>query len=265
VKATAEQKCREGGAPLDAERWVLPVRPAGGTWSSVHDMARVLLLELGRGKLDGKQVIAEDVLLARRQPQVKINDDASYGLGLAVGKTHGQLPVVNHGGGTGGFTTWFMFLPEHDVGMVMVSNASGAGAFNSAVERRLLEILFDGRPEAKDNLTAAVALIDKQLADDWKLIQADPDPAWFKTYAGAWTAPGLGRIELRTDKGKAVVDAGEWKAPVGKLTDRDGTVKLITTGGIIPGIALIPRQQDGRTVLVLEAGQQSYVFERAKK
>jgi CubicO group peptidase (beta-lactamase class C family) len=250
--------------PIGAERWVLPVRPAGGTWSSVHDMARVLLLELGSGTLDGVRIIGEEYLLERRNPQIKISDDASYALGLTVGKTHGQLPAVNHGGGTGGFNTWFMFLPEHAVGMVIVSNASGAGQFNGAVERRLLEILFDGRPEAKEDLTSAIALAEKQRADDWKLIEEKPEAAWFEQYAGAWSAPGLGRIKLRNGKKTAILDAGEWKVPVGKMTDRDGTVKLITTGGMLPGIELIPREQDGRTVLVLDAAQQAYVFERTR-
>jgi hypothetical protein len=67
---------------------------------------------------------------------------------------------------------------------------------------------------------------------------------------------------LRAEKARAVLDAGEWKVPVGKKTDRDGTVKLISTGGMIPGLELIPREQDGRPVLVLEDGQHGYVFVR---
>jgi len=250
--------------PIAAEEWVLPVRPAGGAWSSVHDMARVLQLELARGKLDGKQLVAEEQLLARRKPQIKINDEFSYGLGLGVGTQH-EIAVVSHTGGTGGFNTLFAFLPDHDVGYVIVANATGSGFFNQAVERRLWELLFDGKPQAKEDLTTALAIMEKQRSEELALIQADPDPAWFGPLVGKWTAPGLGQIELRVDKGKAVLDAGEWKVPVGKKTDRDGTVKLLTTGGIVPGLELIPREQEGRTVLVLDDSQRSYVFERASK
>lgn len=248
-------------SPLRDEEWVLAVRPAGGTWSSVHDMARVLLLELGRGKLDGKQVIDERVLLARRAPQVKISSDESYGLGLAVG-TEAGIPLVSHSGGTAGFTTRFVFLPEHDVGMVLVSNASRSGLFYGVVERRLLELLFDGRARAKDDLEQAVARRAKETAEELAMVELDPPAAWFAGLAGTWTAPGLGRIELRVERGKPILDAGEWKVAVGKKTARDGTVMLVSTAGFFAGFELVPREQDGRTVLVLDAGQQKVEFER---
>jgi CubicO group peptidase (beta-lactamase class C family) len=249
--------------PIDAERWVLPIRPAGGTWSTVRDMARVLLVELGRGKLGGKQVIAEQALLARRAPQVKIDDEGGYGLGLVVGTRYG-IPFVSHTGGTGGFSTRFSFWPEHDVGLVIVSNASGAGLLNGTVERRLLELLFDGRAEARENVALAVERQAQARAEELARIELAPDAAWFGTLAGAWTAPGLGRIDLAFERGKAVLDAGEWKVPVGRKTARDGTVMLVSTGGLLPGLELVPRDQDGRSVLVLDAGQHKIVFERVQ-
>jgi hypothetical protein len=173
------------------------------------------------------------------------------------------VTTIAHGGNTGGFTAYVMFLPEHDVGMVLLANAGGVNLFTGAVQRRLLELLFDGRPEAHENLSAMLARQQQQRAEEWALIQPEPDAAFFRELAGAWTAPGLGRIELRTDRGTAVLDAGEWKVPVGKKIGRDGTVSLISIGGIIAGLELVPREQDGRAVLVLDAGQHSYVFERA--
>src|SRR5262249_12548009 len=47
---------------------VVPVRPAGGLWASVHDMARYVRMELGNGVLDGKRYIGAEALLARRAP-----------------------------------------------------------------------------------------------------------------------------------------------------------------------------------------------------
>lgn len=250
---------------LTDEMWAVPIRPAGGHWSSVRDMARVLLLELGKGTLDGKRIIAEELLLARREPQVKISDEDSYGLGLAVSRYRG-IPMIHHTGGTGGFTTAMFFLPEHDVGMIFLTNKGGDGLLGGVVQRRLLELLFDGREEAKVDLANAVEQREKLRAEELKLIELDPAPAWFATLAGTWSAPGLGTVELRIDKKtkKAVLDAGEWTVPVGKKTDRDGTVKLISTGGLGTGIELVPREEGGATVLVLDAGQHSYVFTRTK-
>jgi CubicO group peptidase (beta-lactamase class C family) len=253
-------------ATLDDERWVLPIRPAGGLWSTVGDMARVILLELGKGVLDGKRVIGEAPLLERRKPQVKITDESSYGLGLGVG-TYKGIAMVSHTGGTAGFSTALVFFPDHDVGMILLTNAGANGTMGAVVERRLIELLFDAAPQAADDLAAAVARDAERRAEELAMIEAPPDQAWFAQYVGAWAAPGLGTIELRWDKKtkQAVLDAGEWVVPVGKKTGKDGTIELVATGGIVTGGGVTPREQDGQTVLVIELGQQRYVFTRVKK
>lgn len=248
--------------PIAAESWVVPVAPAGAVWSSVADMARFLALELGNGVLDGKQVVSEKQLLARRTPQVKITDQASYGLAWGVTKEN-AIETIGHDGATAGFSTLLQLIPEQGVGIIIVANASDGGAFTGAVNRRLLEILFDGKPEAKENLAARVKLDAEARSEQLKLV-AEADSSWFDALAGGWVAPGLGRIELRRDKRGAVLDAGEWTSTVGKKTERDGTVKLITTAVPIVGLELEPREKDGRKLLFVSGGQHEYVFERAK-
>ena len=128
-----------------------------------------------------------------------------------------------------------------------------------------MELLFDGKPGG----TGGPGRGDEAEPDDDRPgVEAGPGgsgSAWVTAVAGAWTADGLGRIELRSEKGKAVFDAGEWKVTFGKKTDRDGTVKLVTTSAPLAGFELIPRDKDGRKVLVLDDEQHSYVFERAAK
>src|SRR5215813_6311747 len=81
---------------------VMPHRPAGGVWTSAHDLIRYVQLELAQGKLpDGKQLVSAENLLARRQPQIIIGEDASYGMGLMVA-TRYKVPVVHHGGSLAG-------------------------------------------------------------------------------------------------------------------------------------------------------------------
>jgi CubicO group peptidase (beta-lactamase class C family) len=54
--------------------------PAGGAWSTVLDMARYLMLELGKGRMpDGTRIISEDALLERRKKGVKIDTNSSFG------------------------------------------------------------------------------------------------------------------------------------------------------------------------------------------
>src|SRR5262245_47465194 len=101
------------------------------------------MLELAKGRDEkGKQIVSEANLLKRREPQIKITDKIAYGLGLFVENDHG-IPIVHHGGNNLGFTSDMYFMPEHGVGVVMLTNAGDANALRRTVRRRLIEILFD--------------------------------------------------------------------------------------------------------------------------
>ena len=136
--------------PTEFERGVDSVMPAGGAWSTVHDISRWLLLELGKGNLDGKQVISEANLLERRKPRVKISAKQSYGLALFIDESRG-LTAIGHGGNTFGFSADATFFPEHGVAFIMLTNAQAANAYVGAVRRRLVELLLDANEEAEQD------------------------------------------------------------------------------------------------------------------
>jgi hypothetical protein len=83
----------------------------------------------------------------------------------------------------------------------------------------------------------------------------------FDRLAGSWSAPALGRIELRRERGEAVLDAGEWSVRVGKRTERDGTAVLVSISAPVPGLELTPRGD----ALFLDAGGTMVRFTRAAK
>ena len=94
---------------------ILPVRPAGGAWSSVADLTKYVQMELAKGLLpNGTRYASEAVLKARQEPKVWIGRDDWYGMGLMVDQTYGT-PVVHHGGSMIGYKSDMMWLPEHGV------------------------------------------------------------------------------------------------------------------------------------------------------
>jgi CubicO group peptidase (beta-lactamase class C family) len=249
---------------IEFERSIVPVRPAGAAWSTVRDLARFVMLELGRGKLPGgKQLVSEENLLRRRQVETKITDEVGYGLGLIVAKQHG-VQIVGHDGNTLGFTSSVFFLPEHDVGVVVLTNARAANDYTAALLRRFLELLFDGKQEAKQGLTAAIARAEKALGEQRALLRDKPDRTWIDPLLGRYQQPDLGTVTLARAGQSIVLDAGEWKSEVTEEVDRDGTRKLFLTSAPLAGIELVPREKNGVEMLVLDAGQQVYEFKRVK-
>jgi CubicO group peptidase (beta-lactamase class C family) len=248
--------------PTEYERGVDSVMPAGGAWSTVGDISRWLLLELQDGKLDGKQVVSETNLLARRKPQVKIAARSAYGYALMIDESRG-ITSIGHGGNTFGFSADATFFPEHGIGFVMLTNAQAANGYMAAVRRRLIELLFDANVEAAPALAFSqkqqAEAIKKQLAE----ITMTPDAAFVDPFLGRWSNPRLGTIELRRDGAGITLDAGEWKASVGEHKDSSGARRLVTTGPPFVGFAFWPQSTGAAPTLLFETAQQKYVFERA--
>ncbi len=139
---------KPGVAKMAFNYSIAPLRPAGGVWTSAHDLIRYVQLELALGKLpDGTQLVSAENLLARRRPQIAVGEDANYGMGLEVETTYG-VPVVHHGGSMAGFKTDLYLLPDSGIGAVLLTNSDNGGMMLRPFMRRLQEVVFDGKPEA---------------------------------------------------------------------------------------------------------------------
>ncbi|MBX3155622.1 MAG: beta-lactamase family protein [Deltaproteobacteria bacterium] len=249
--------------PVNYERITVAVRPAGAAWSTVRDLAQFAMLELAHGKRDGKTLVGEANLLERRKPQVRLDDNHAYGLGLFVAIEHGT-GIVSHAGNTLGFTSDLFLLPDHDTGVVLLTNGGGANELRSAIQRAFLETVFEGKARAMDDLTAALAREAKSISEG-KTRLSPADPAWLDPLLGPYDNADLGRVSLRKKGTGYEVDVGEWRSAVAKYTGQDGTVSVVTTQPPFAGLPLVPRTQDGKQVLILDAGQHQYVFVRAAK
>ena len=70
---------------------VVPVRPAGGMWTSARDLSKYIQMELAVGWLpDGKQLVSKESLLERHKGHVQTGEDTTYGMGLVVSTQYGS-------------------------------------------------------------------------------------------------------------------------------------------------------------------------------
>jgi len=239
---------------------VTPHRPAGGVWTSAHDLVKYVQLEMARGQLpDGTRLVSEQNLLMRRQPQIATGENQSYGMGLMEDKTWG-VTVIHHGGSMAGFKSDLMFLPEYGIGAVLLTNSDNGGMLLRPMMRHLLEVVFDGKPEAVGNVDASAANFKAELAKERERLVVPAAPDLVATLARRYSSPALGDLTVVNDAGATTFDFGEWKSKVASRKNDDGTVSFITTDPTNMGFEFVVADRSGKRALVIRDGQHEYVF-----
>jgi len=223
-------------------------------------MLKYVAMELGNGTLpDGTRYIAKEPLLARREKKVPLGDDAVYGMGLMVDSTYG-VPVVHHGGDMIGYHSDMMWLPEQNVGAVVLTNADLGWLIRGGFRRKLLEVLFDGNPEADTDLAAASKNFYEQFAADRKLLVVPADPADSVKLAARYANAALGEIAVSHVDAATTFNFGEWKSEVASRHNPDGSVSFLTTAPGVGGFEFVVGSGPKRTLTMRDA-QHEYVFE----
>jgi CubicO group peptidase (beta-lactamase class C family) len=244
------------------ERFVSAVAPSGAAWSTAIDMAQYLLLELNRGKLpNGEQFLPEEALQARWSGGIKINNKMSYGLGLLRSEEDG-LDVIGHGGNTLGFSSDLFFLPQEDIGAVVLTNLRAANLFLAAARQKVFELLFDAPPKA-EKMIAAGSLSEKEaVAGRQARVKVDAASlARLETVAGEYESPELGPLMVRQKDGEYWGEFESWSSALGIEEQPKGGVLLVLTSPPWIGGLRLQVADDGRA-LVLDGAQNVYRFER---
>lgn len=252
-------------AVMDVNYAVIPVRPAGGAWSSVRELLKYVQMELDEGKLpDGTSYLSRDTLLARRKPQVSIGQDTTYGMGLMVDTKYG-MPVVHHGGDLIGFHSDMIWIPGQNVGAVILTNGDPGWTLRGAFRRKLLEVLFDGRPEADADVEAQAKSYYEQLAAERKLMTVPAAGADAGKLAPLYANGALGEIAVSRAGDSTVFDFGEWKSAVASRHNPDGSVSFLTTAPGILGFEFVVGPTAEKPSLIVRDAQHEYVFASSGK
>ena len=240
-------------AVMELNYSIIPQRPAGAAWSNINDMLRYVSMELANGSLpDGKVYIPREPLLDRRAPQVPIGKDETYGMGLMV-DTEYDVPIVHHGGD-------MIWIPSQNVGAVVLTNADPGWILRSQFRRKLLEVLYDGRPEADAQVAAQGKTFYDELAAERKLMTVPPDPAESAKLADRYSNAALGEIAVSRKGPETTFDFGEWKSPMASRKNPDGTISFLTTAPGLEGFEFVVGSGPKKTLVTRDA-QHEYVFD----
>ncbi len=246
---------------MDVERMLLTIAPAGGIWSTLDDMSRYLMTEINTGVApDGTRVVSEENLSETWEPQVAITSDISYGLGWIVSDYKGLL-VLSHEGNTFGFTTYIGFLPDAEIGFVILTNGRVTNLFNEAVRMRLMELLYAQPAEFE----AMVQYSAEQTAAQYAEMPDDIgelDLDYVEPYVGRYVHPDLGEISIAMVDGELIIDAGDFQSTLlPYLAEGTEEGQLIMMEMPLAGVGVRLEQNDeGMRQIVVGGGVNRYVF-----
>lgn len=239
---------------------IISARPAGAAWSNVDDLLKYVAMELAEGKLPGgKPYVSKDALFARRVPGVAVGADGAYGMGLFI-RTKYDITVIDHGGDLIGFHSDMMWIPEANVGAVVLTNGDLGPSIRSEFQRKLLELLYDGKPEAGEDVATGAANFFTSLAATRKLLVVPADPGAASKLAKRYKNAALGEIAVTQAGGKTTFDFGEFKSEVASMKNPDGTISFTTIATGVTGFELVAGEAAGKPTLTLRDSQHEYVF-----
>lgn len=101
--------------------------PAFGVNSTAADMAKWMLMQLNEGFYDGNRILSEEVMREIQTSKVSLNSananspQNSYGYGYQITDFRG-FRILSHGGATDGMNTNYMLMPQHDFGIIIMTN-----------------------------------------------------------------------------------------------------------------------------------------------
>lgn len=247
---------------IDKSDSIYFARPAGGAWSSAHDLALYALNELREGTLpDGKRIVTAENLLARRNQGMETGEATRYGMGIETTSRWG-VPMVHHGGAMPGYKTDWVILPEAGIGVVMLFNGEEGSPILNWTRRRLVELLYGARAEAAPTLAAAARGYRADIAKERGLMQIPPDSVIVAKLAKRYENSELGFINVSHSPGGGLLfDFGSFQSRMATRANEDGTTNFVMIDPTLLGWSLSSRAvPDGPTLLVMQDGQHEYIY-----
>lgn len=258
-------------APLSfevEEAFLIPITPAGAAWSTALDMAQYMMMQLNEGvAADGTRIVSAESLAHTWEPQVAISASDDYGLGWIVSDYHG-LQMLSHAGNTLGFTSEFAFLPERDLGVVVLTNQR-ISFLNAAVRSRLFEMLFEQPYTADEETLFSYTMMRDQYAEIVDDIERTVEPETAELAVGAFTNDALGDVTISlTGDGVLIFNAGEFESELWRYTAEEATgdedvIAFLLYDPPLNGLGVRFEPDDaGVYQMTLGQGVNEYAFER---
>jgi CubicO group peptidase (beta-lactamase class C family) len=198
--------------------WIYVVSPAGGINSNIIDMSKWLRLQMNDGRINDTitgnltMLISKENVGYMHSPQTILDSDRKLFNGLGwIYEEYRPYSIVWHNGGSFGHHSMIAFVPDADIGIVVLSNSA------VGLPEILAYWFFDryfGNPlidYSNESLTAALML--ENLANNSKPRQPQPfdPPLPLESYTGNYSSEIYGPINITAEQGHLLAIMGPRK------------------------------------------------------
>ena len=202
--------------------WETVIGPAGSVNSTVEDMAKYAQFHLDLGKVGEKQVISERQMkyLHKGQTIVSQSDDyiRLYGHCWFV-EQNDRYRLLFHTGTTWGFTAICAFVPELDLGLVVLCNSEVPSDPRYAIMRKTIDLYLGDGVERDYNAEYLASWWESERKDqaekekNKKPVEVIPAPNPKALVGHYHKGPLFGCAEVELEDGKLYIKVGKkgWK------------------------------------------------------
>ncbi len=222
------------------------MQAAGGHITSVHDLLRYLRAQLNEGRIDGRQALPARAIASSQQKQIDQHrafgpfQRHGWGLGWDIADYEGDT-ILQRFGAFQGFRSHLSFMPERDLGVIVLSNGGGVSSpftdlvatyiYDRLLQKPELEARYEERLESERR--RIVAAIEKDATTRGARAQTTPLP--WTAYAGTYESEGWGRMVWTLEEGRLKVRMG---LAIGDVEVYDGAryqfrVSLTGSGSVV--------------------------------
>jgi CubicO group peptidase (beta-lactamase class C family) len=129
--------------------------PGGSAiWSSVHDLLRFAMANLGTPLPDQRSVLGDEAMATMHAPTAHSSAIGGYGVGW-VSSEEGGYATLGHSGGMGGVSTQLLLVPSERLAVVALANQSSS-LLAARVRIELLAALLPAYGARKDEVVSAL-------------------------------------------------------------------------------------------------------------
>ncbi len=226
-------------------------RPSGALNLTVGELGIMVRLLLGRGQVDGVELLPESLVAWMERPATgpaaRAGLQAAHAFGVTT-SVEGGFPFVGHAGSIDGFRADFGYLPDEGVGYALMANSTAPGfqELRSLVRRFAVAGLDPPAPPA--TASPAPGFVEAQEGYYERITPRLELTRFAERLLAVVRVEGTeeeGRIriapllgaprELVATGPRTFRDQGEPVATVGFLTDDGGRVILTGTGAALHG------------------------------